>query len=721
MDRNTFRILVATDNHLGSFEKAPLRRDDSFVTFEEILATAVQEKVDLLLLCGDLFDENKPSHATLHRTMNLLRKYCLGSRSVDFQLVSDPRNSLSNGDFGVANFQDANLNVSLPVFAIHGNHDDPVGEHALSALDLLSSAGLINYFGKSLSNDQIRLNPLLLRKGDTKLAMYGLGHMREERLHRCFLHKKVTFTRPEDPDSWFSLMAIHQNRNVKGVGRKNGVKEEMLKGFLDLVFWGHEHDTQLAPVPAAGGAGYDIIQPGSSVMASPGADEQTEKKVCLLEVEGTAYRATPVPLLSTRPVEMETVVLSEEDGLARTVEEVSEYLTERAEELIQRAHHKVSRIPDAFLQKHKDLRIPIVRIKVDYSPDFPVVNPVLFGGKFMNRVANPHHILVNQKAKKKPNAAPGDPNASDTLAGGAGAAAHASTDVTKALRHATAEAEASGGNMSERIASNLHDMMKGLGMFSEFQMTEAVFSFIEKSESNAVHQYVNDYNLRAQKGIWKDVRGQSGVEGEQVRKLASTIKEHVDREWRAKADEPAAAASPQSVQRAPAVKLEEMAGDMPAEPPALLARATPDSAEIDIQSSANSSHVDALGPLDDTPTAAAAAAAAAKKPAAKRAARKPAAKKAATKAAKRGRGTATPPPLPGFAPPKEEAADDVADASQQGTAPPPAKRTRQPSQQQQQQQQQQPPSQQASQSESQRQTGARASTASVLAAWGKRK
>jgi double-strand break repair protein MRE11 len=46
------------------------------------------------------------------------------------------------------NFENPNLNVGLPVFTIHGNHDDPAGTDNLSAVDMLSAAGLLNYFGK---------------------------------------------------------------------------------------------------------------------------------------------------------------------------------------------------------------------------------------------------------------------------------------------------------------------------------------------------------------------------------------------------------------------------------------------------------------------------------------------------------------------------------------------------------------------------------------------
>ena len=44
--------------------------------------------------------------------------------------------------------QDPNMNVSLPVFSIHGNHDDPTGLGGFSCLDLLHEARLVNYFGK---------------------------------------------------------------------------------------------------------------------------------------------------------------------------------------------------------------------------------------------------------------------------------------------------------------------------------------------------------------------------------------------------------------------------------------------------------------------------------------------------------------------------------------------------------------------------------------------
>ena len=45
MAENTFSILIATDNHLGYAEKDPVRGEDSFDTFKEILEIANAQNV----------------------------------------------------------------------------------------------------------------------------------------------------------------------------------------------------------------------------------------------------------------------------------------------------------------------------------------------------------------------------------------------------------------------------------------------------------------------------------------------------------------------------------------------------------------------------------------------------------------------------------------------------------------------------------------------------
>jgi len=82
-----FRILLATDNHIGYAEKDPIRGQDALNTFREILEIAREAQVDFILLAGDLFHENRPSRGCLHQTIALLREYTLGDKAINASLL----------------------------------------------------------------------------------------------------------------------------------------------------------------------------------------------------------------------------------------------------------------------------------------------------------------------------------------------------------------------------------------------------------------------------------------------------------------------------------------------------------------------------------------------------------------------------------------------------------------------------------------------------------
>ena len=181
MDDEILRVLVATDNHLGYNERDSIRSNDSFAAFEEVLITARDQNVDFVLLAGDMFHENKPSRRTTHTAMNLLRKHCLGEKPVYTVILSEQSEIFKSNPSGKVNYEDPYQSISLPVFAIHGNHDDTSREggsgESLAALDLLSVSNLINYFGKAAQVDDIEITPVLMKKGETRIALYGLGEI----------------------------------------------------------------------------------------------------------------------------------------------------------------------------------------------------------------------------------------------------------------------------------------------------------------------------------------------------------------------------------------------------------------------------------------------------------------------------------------------------------------------------------------------------------------
>ena len=196
---------------------------------------------------------------------------------MSFEVVSEGRRNFPST--GQVNYEDENVNVSLPIFSIHGNHDDPAGLGQFSALDLLHEARLLNYWGKAERVDSIVNYPILIRKGEgTKLALYGLGNIRDERLHRTFASNGVKWVRPEDDGGeWFNIAVLHQNRVVHSVHEKNFISAKMLPEFLDMVIWGHEHECVMDEHSEEGE--FVIIQPGSSVATSLSQGEAVDKSL----------------------------------------------------------------------------------------------------------------------------------------------------------------------------------------------------------------------------------------------------------------------------------------------------------------------------------------------------------------------------------------------------------------------------------------------------------
>ena len=79
-------------------------------------------------------------------------------------------------------------------------------------MDVLSVSGLVNYFGHVADISKIDVFPILLQKGRAKLALYGIGHVRDERLYHAFVKGHVKLQRPEEnPEDWFNIFVLHQN------------------------------------------------------------------------------------------------------------------------------------------------------------------------------------------------------------------------------------------------------------------------------------------------------------------------------------------------------------------------------------------------------------------------------------------------------------------------------------------------------------------------------
>uniref|UniRef100_A0A8R1XZU4 WD_REPEATS_REGION domain-containing protein n=1 Tax=Onchocerca volvulus TaxID=6282 RepID=A0A8R1XZU4_ONCVO len=402
------RILVATDLHIGFAEKILGRDEDSIRTFEEVLQIASREEVDFVLLGGDLYHENNPSREMQHRVTQLLRRYCLNDRPVALRFLSDPVVNFRHSAFGNVNYEDSNINVGLPIFTIHGNHDDLSGK-GLTALDILHESGLINLFGKFEEIDQFIVSPILLVKGKTKLALYGIGSQRDDRLCRAFREEEIRFLRPkEDAESWFNILVLHQNRPVRTRERSTGghLPENLIPSFFDLVIWGHEHECKIDPQYYESGInvcgdGFYIIQPGSTVATALSPEEAKPKHVALITISGRKFFSQKMALETPRQFLFADLAITVKPPSTASKNSRSKNMPD--EKLIAAEVEKML----AEAEKMKTTRQahpPLLRLRVTYPESWANImklNCRQFGAAYSRRIANPSDMITVKILKSK--------------------------------------------------------------------------------------------------------------------------------------------------------------------------------------------------------------------------------------------------------------------------------------------------------------------------------
>ncbi|XP_069845603.1 double-strand break repair protein MRE11 isoform X2 [Dipodomys merriami] len=331
-----------------------------------------------------------------------------------------------------------------------------------------------------MSVEKIDINPVLLQKGSTKIALYGLGSIPDERLYRMFVNKKVTMLRPkEDENSWFNLFVIHQNRSKHG--STNFIPEQFLDDFIDLIIWGHEHECKIAPTKNEQQLFY-ISQPGSSVVTSLSPGEAVKKHVGLLRIKGRKMNMQKIPLHTVRQFFMEDIVLANHPDIfnpdnPKVTQAIQSFCLEKIEEMLESAERE-------RLGNSQQPEKPLIRLRVDYTGGFEPFNVLRFSQKFVDRVANPKDIIHffrhrEQKAKT-------------------GEEINFGRFITKPLEGTTLRVEDLVKQYFQTAEKNVQ-----LSLLTERGMGEAVQEFVDKEEKDAIEELVK-YQLEKTQRFLKE-------------------------------------------------------------------------------------------------------------------------------------------------------------------------------------------------------------------------
>ncbi len=152
------RIAIFSDTHIG-FGKGSRRSEEAFDQAKEAFELALKEKVDLILLAGDLFNESIPSQESwvqMFKLFGLLRVENAVQQTVKWEKNGETR------EFSFA---------CTPVISIAGTHEFR-GKDFRNALEVLQEAGCLCF---------IHAAKAVFEKDGEKVVVHGLSGVPEKK------------------------------------------------------------------------------------------------------------------------------------------------------------------------------------------------------------------------------------------------------------------------------------------------------------------------------------------------------------------------------------------------------------------------------------------------------------------------------------------------------------------------------------------------------------
>ena len=265
------KFLHTSDWHLGmTFRGGVSYATDQRFFIEKICQIAVEEKVDGILLAGDVFDKSIASSEALHIYDEAMTHIC--------------------------------ADLEIPVYVIAGNHDG--AERISQCNELLKKSGL--YIAGSLSD-----KPQVVNKGDVDI--YLLPWISTDRVRAIYPDKADGINSMED--AYRVVLDRYREAFVNGrknilvahafivnaktsvsdraaeVGKATMIGSYVFEGF-DYVALGHLHGPQQI--------NRNIRYSGSPMAYSFGKEEKQEKSVTIIDTDSFEQKIIPLPQLHKR-------------------------------------------------------------------------------------------------------------------------------------------------------------------------------------------------------------------------------------------------------------------------------------------------------------------------------------------------------------------------------------------------------------------------------------
>lgn len=245
----------------------------------------------------------------------------------------------------------------------------------------------MNNFGKHEQKEHIEITPILIHKEETKIALYGIGHLKENVFQENWKSQNIHFLKPTNSEEYFNILVLHQN--------PKNFEHTPESAFFNLIIWGSTSES-IPKIEMNEEIGMHVYKPGSSLITTYDESESRPKHLGILKIRRKEFLFEPIFLKdSHRELVMKEIEMSkikknraavnaggeeEKKNFKGFDEDETEFFIE--EEINNLLKEYQSRVFDREIKK-----LPIIRLKVEYS-GFNVIRIQRLESKFKNKVAN---------------------------------------------------------------------------------------------------------------------------------------------------------------------------------------------------------------------------------------------------------------------------------------------------------------------------------------------
>lgn len=241
------KIAVISDSHLG-FGYGTEKENDSFRQFDEAVSKAIQEKADLILLPGDIFDSRVPRQEVWAKALTIFQKPLLAGKTGAAVVQKINKQEISPMALS-----------GVPVIAIHGTHERR-GAHSVNPVEMLEKAGFVVH---------LHFSGIVFEKDGEKVCVQGISGVPESYAKQEFEKFKAT-----PAPNCKNILMFHQSieGQVYSDDEQSMLRIADLPNGFDLYIDGHIHAKALIE------GNKRMLLPGSTIITQQKKNEADSRK-----------------------------------------------------------------------------------------------------------------------------------------------------------------------------------------------------------------------------------------------------------------------------------------------------------------------------------------------------------------------------------------------------------------------------------------------------------